>query len=77
MIHRLLPLSEGRGRRSICLTRVPEPDFDDLPGEVYHASGQAGPGNDINAGSLGAQKAPTWSPASLVTVWVSPTAFEI
>ena len=38
---------------------------------------QAGPGNDINAGSLGAQKAPTWSPASLVTVWVSPTAFEI
>jgi hypothetical protein len=35
-------------------------------GEVYRASSQAGPGNDINAGSTGSQKAPTWSPASLV-----------
>jgi len=35
-------------------------------GEVYPALSQAGPGNDINAGSQGAQKAPTWSPASLV-----------
>ena len=29
-------------------------------GEVYFASSQAGPGNDINVGSPGAQKAPTW-----------------
>jgi hypothetical protein len=28
-------------------------------GEVYRASSQAGPGNDINAGSAGSQKAPT------------------
>ena len=28
---------------------------------------QAGPGNDINAGSLGLQKAPTRGPASLVS----------
>jgi hypothetical protein len=27
---------------------------------------QAGPGNDINAGSPGSQKAPTQTPASLV-----------
>jgi hypothetical protein len=27
--------------------------------EVYRASSQAGPGNDINAGSAGSQKAPT------------------
>ena len=47
------------------------------PREVYRALSQAGPGNDINVGSSGSQKAPTWSPASLVTVWVSPTAFEI
>ena len=37
-------------------------------GEVYRASRQAGPGNDINAGSPGSQKAPTWSPASLVAI---------
>ena len=35
-------------------------------GEVYSALNQAGPGNDINVGSSGSQKAPTWSPASLV-----------
>jgi hypothetical protein len=29
---------------------------------------QAGPGNDINAGSPGFQKAPTRSPASLVAI---------
>jgi hypothetical protein len=28
-------------------------------GTVYRAPGQAGPGNDINAGSPGSQKAPT------------------
>jgi hypothetical protein len=33
--------------------------FDDRQGEVYRARGQAGPGNDINAGSSGFQKAPT------------------
>jgi hypothetical protein len=36
-------------------------------GTVYHTPGQAGPGNDINAGSSGFQKAPTRGPASLVT----------
>jgi hypothetical protein len=35
------------------------------------ASCQAGPGNDINAGSPGSQKAPTWSPASLVSIRAS------
>ena len=30
--------------------------------------GQAGPGNDINAGSPGFQKAPTRGPASLVAI---------
>jgi hypothetical protein len=35
-------------------------------GAVYRAPSQAGPGNDINVGSSGSQKAPTWSPASLV-----------
>jgi hypothetical protein len=33
---------------------------------AYCAPSQAGPGNDINAGSPGSQKAPTQSPASLV-----------
>ena len=47
-------------------------------GEVYRASSQAGPGNDINAGSPGSQKAPTWSPASLVAIWgqTRPGCFE-
>jgi len=40
-------------------------------GTVYRAPGQAGPGNDINAGSPGSQKAPTWSPASLVAIRAS------
>ena len=43
-----------------------EPDFDDRQGQVYRAPSQAGPGNDINAGSSGFQKAPTRGPASLV-----------
>jgi hypothetical protein len=42
--------------------------------EVYGMLRQAGPGNDINAGSPGAQKAPTWSPARLVSIWASPAA---
>src|SRR5207302_10769603 len=42
--------------------------FDDLWGKVYRASSQAGPGNDINAGSPGFQKAPTRGPASLVAI---------
>src|SRR5690349_9740287 len=37
-------------------------------GKVYRASSQAGPGNDINAGSGGSQKAPRWNPASLVCI---------
>ena len=40
--------------------------FDDRQAQVYRAPSQAGPGNDINAGSLGFQKAPTRGPASLV-----------
>ena len=34
----------------------------------YRAPSQAGPSNDINAGSPGSQKAPTRSPASLVAI---------
>src|SRR6516162_4727219 len=48
------------------LARLPEPDSDDRQGRVYRAPSQAGPGNDINAGSPGFQKAPTRGPASLV-----------
>ena len=40
--------------------------FDDRQAQVYRAPSQAGPGNDINAGSPGFQKAPTRGPASLV-----------
>ena len=43
-------------------------DFDDRQGQVYRAPSQAGPGNDINAGSLGFQKAPMRGPASLVAI---------
>src|SRR5215472_6773521 len=43
-------------------------------GEDYPARSQAGPGNDINAGSPGSQKAPAQSPASLVSYWKSPAA---
>jgi hypothetical protein len=39
--------------------RWPELDFDDRRRPVYRALSQAGPGNDINAGSPGFQKAPT------------------
>jgi len=48
------------------LARLPEPDSDDRQGRVYRAPSEAGPGNDINAGSPGFQKAPTRDPASLV-----------
>jgi hypothetical protein len=37
-------------------------------GEVYSPLSQAGPGNDINAGSPGFQKAPKRGPASLVAI---------
>ena len=33
--------------------------FDDVQGKIYLPEGQAGPGNDINAGSPGSHKAPT------------------
>jgi hypothetical protein len=48
-----------------------ELDFDDRRRPVYRALSQAGPGNDINAGSPGSQKAPTWGlPAwSLFGLW--------
>jgi hypothetical protein len=42
--------------------------FDDRQAQVYRAPSQAGPGNDINAGSPGFQKAPTRGPASLVAI---------
>ena len=48
--------------------RQPQPDFDDRQGQVYRAPSQADPGNDINAGSLGFQKAPMRGPASLVAI---------
>src|SRR6516162_406970 len=48
------------------LARLPEPDSDDRQGRVYRAPSEAGPGNDINAGSPGFQKALTRDPASLV-----------
>src|SRR5207253_9094868 len=39
-----------------------------VAGPSYRAPSQAGPGNDINAGSPGFQKAPTRGPASLVAI---------
>src|ERR1700720_4686015 len=42
--------------------------FEDRHGQVYRAPSQAGPGNDINVGAPGFQKAPTRSPASLVAI---------
>src|SRR6202043_3104990 len=47
---------------------VAELDFDRRQAQVHHAPGQAGLGNDINAGSAGFQKAPTRGPASLVSI---------
>ncbi len=47
---------------------VPGTGFDDRQGQVYRAPSQAGPGNDINVGSPGFQKAPTRGPASLVAI---------
>src|SRR6516225_3222577 len=41
-------------------------NFDVGSKRIYLPVSQAGPGNDINAGSPGSQKAPTQSPASLV-----------
>ena len=43
----------------------PELDFDDRQRQVYPASSQADPGNDIHTGSPGLLKAPTRGPASL------------
>ena len=43
----------------------PELDFDVRQRQVYPASSQAGPGNDIHAWSPGLLKAPTRGPASL------------
>jgi hypothetical protein len=45
--------------------REPQPRFDDRQRQVYRAPGQAGPGNDIHAGSPSLEKAPTRGPASL------------
>jgi hypothetical protein len=44
-------------------------NFDERQGQIYPALSRAGPGNDINAGSPGFQKAPTRGPASLVARW--------
>ena len=43
-----------------------------VAGPSYRAPSQAGPGNDINAGSPGFQKAPTRGPASLVAIGSRP-----
>ena len=45
--------------------RESEPDFDDRQRQGYRPPSQAGPGNDIHAGSPSLQKAPTRGPASL------------
>jgi hypothetical protein len=66
-----------RSNRSRNLETAPDPattnsvagsGFDDREGQVYPAPSQAGPGNDIYAGSPGLQKAPTRGPASLVAI---------
>ena len=41
--------------------REPQPGFDDRQRQVYRAPSQAGPGNDIHAGSPRLQKAPNAS----------------
>ena len=56
-IRRFGPVQTGAAART---------GFDDRQAQVYRAPSQAGPGNDINAGSPGFQKAPTRGPASLV-----------
>ena len=58
-----LPLIRQRQTRSVASS-----GFDDREGQVYPAPSQAGPGNDIHAGSPGLQKAPTRGPASLVAI---------
>jgi hypothetical protein len=52
--------------RSRKLARQPRPVLTTDNGGVYRGPSQAGPGNDIHAGSPGLQKAPTRGPASLV-----------
>ena len=45
------------------------PTFDDRQRLVYPGSSQAGPGNDIHAGSPGLLNAPTRGPASLARIF--------
>src|SRR5215472_12542589 len=56
--------------------REPEPDFDDRQRQVYRAPSQAGPGNDIYAGSPSLQKAPTRGSASLARFF-SKSSFKL
>src|ERR1700720_2334728 len=50
--------------------------FDDQQGDGLRCASQAGPGNDINAGSPGSQKAPTRSPASPGAIRPGSTLIE-
>jgi hypothetical protein len=53
-LRRVLPTEPGRVAFGLLPARV----LTIRRGEDYPAAGQAGPGNDINAGSPGSQKAP-------------------
>jgi hypothetical protein len=64
LLHRLRHRREHGRRDGRALSR-PHRNLTMDRGEIYRARGQAVPGNDINVGSSGSQKAPTWSPASL------------
>jgi len=55
----------GAGAWTCQSPRESEPDFDDRQRQGYRPASQAGPGNDIHAGSPSLQKAPTRGPASL------------
>jgi hypothetical protein len=55
----------GPGAWTCQSPRESEPDFDDRQRQGYRPASQAGPGNDIHAGSPSLQKAPTRGPASL------------
>jgi hypothetical protein len=54
-----------------------ELDFDDRKSAGLPFTEQAGPGNDINAGSPGFQKAPTRGPASLVAIRRYPAGARV
>ena len=60
---------------SLAVSRLRLPDRRSTRGARWRRHPAAvglGPGNDINAGSAGLQKAPTWGPASLVATRLYP-----